>query len=194
MKNNPHSIASWFQEAKLGIFIHWGIYAVDGVAESWSFFRGEVSHEDYMAQRKGFTASKYDPEAWADLFKRAGAQYAVLTTKHHDGVALWDTQQGDLSVVKQTPAGRDLIAPWVKAIRKKGLKVGLYFSHLERSNASAVWAQGTPCPTKCLAAPLGPTSPASSGLIYLPPSWTSMPPSYRSTLKRPLRSGCRPDT
>lgn len=131
MKNDSSTIAPWFPEAKLGIFIHWGIYAVDGVAESWSFFTGQVPHEDYMAQCKGFTASKFDPDAWADLFKRSGANYAVLTTKHHDGVALWDTDVSDLSVVKQTPAARDLVAPWVKALRKKGLKVGLYFSHLD---------------------------------------------------------------
>lgn len=97
MQNDSAAIAPWFPEAKLGIFIHWGIYAVEGVAESWSFFTGNMSHEDYMAQCKGFTASKYDPEAWAELFRRSGARYAVLTTKHHDGVALWDTDQSGTS-------------------------------------------------------------------------------------------------
>lgn len=124
----------WFQEAKLGIFIHWGIYAVDGVPESWSFFNGEISYEDYMAQCAGFTASAYRPQAWADLFSRAGARYAVLTTKHHDGVALWDTAESDLSVVKRTPAGRDLIRPYCEAIRAAGLRVGLYYSHLDWSH------------------------------------------------------------
>jgi alpha-L-fucosidase len=124
----------WFPDAKLGIFIHWGVYAVNGIPESWSFFNEQIAYPDYMKQLDGFTATNYDPDAWADLFARAGARYAVLTTKHHDGVALWDTALSDLSVVKKTPAGRDLIAPYCDALRAKGLKVGLYFSHLDWSH------------------------------------------------------------
>jgi len=127
-------IQPWFEDAKLGIFIHYGIYAVDGIAESWSFFNGSISYPDYMKQLDGFTAAKYDPEEWAALFARAGARYSVLTTKHHDGVALWDTQANDLSVVKKTPAKRDLLTPWTEAIRRHGLKVGYYFSHLDWSH------------------------------------------------------------
>ncbi|GAA1709881.1 alpha-L-fucosidase [Streptomyces yatensis] len=119
----------WFPDAKFGIFIHWGIYAVDGVQESWSFFDGDVPHQTYMAQLDRFTAARYDPRAWADLFARAGARYAVLTSRHHDGVALWDTALGDLNVVRHTPAGRDLVAPYAEALRERGLKVGLYYSH-----------------------------------------------------------------
>lgn len=127
-------IQPWFDEAKLGIFVHYGIYAVNGIPESWSFFNGEISYEDYMAQCQGFTASNYDPQAWAALFKEAGARYAVLTTKHHDGVALWDTAVSDLNVIEKTPAGRDLIGPYAEAIRAAGIKVGLYFSHLDWSH------------------------------------------------------------
>lgn len=117
----------WFADAKFGVFIHWGIYAVDGTSESWSFFNGETTHAQYMRQGKGFTASRYDPQAWADLIKRSGARYAVLTSRHHDGVALWPSRQG-LNVVRDTPAGRDLVGPFVAALRKDGLKVGLYYS------------------------------------------------------------------
>lgn len=124
----------WFTEAKLGIFIHWGIYAVNGTAESWAFFNNEVPYDEYMSQTEGFTASQYDPDAWADLFKRAGAKYAVLTSKHHDGVALWDTDLSDLNVVDATPAGKDLLTPYTEALRNEGLKVGLYFSHLDWSH------------------------------------------------------------
>ncbi len=124
----------WFGDAKLGIFIHWGIYAVNGIDESWSFYNGYLTYDEYMKQLKGFTASKYDPAAWARLIKESGARYAVLTTKHHDGVALWDTHQSDLSVVKKTPAARDLITPFCAAMRKEDLKVGLYFSHLDWSH------------------------------------------------------------
>lgn len=117
----------WFADAKLGVFIHWGIYAVDGIDESWSFFNGKISHADYMKQLAGFNARAYDPQAWADVIKRSGARYSVLTTRHHDGVALWDSKQG-INVVRDSPAKRDLVGPFVKALRKDGLKVGLYYS------------------------------------------------------------------
>ncbi|HEX2083182.1 MAG TPA: alpha-L-fucosidase [Xanthomonadaceae bacterium] len=117
----------WFADAKFGVFIHWGIYAVDGIDESWSFFNGKISHADYMRQLRGFTAERYDPKAWAGLIARSGARYAVLTSRHHDGVALWDSAQG-LNVVRDTPAKRDLIAPFVDALRANDLKVGLYYS------------------------------------------------------------------
>ncbi|MEY9942757.1 alpha-L-fucosidase [Streptacidiphilus sp. MAP5-52] len=119
----------WFTDAKLGIFIHYGIYAVDGVTESWAFYHGQVSHEQYMKQLEGFTAAHYDPDVWAELFARTGARYAVLTARHHDGVALWDTAQDGLSVARHTPAGRDLVTGYVEAMREHGLKVGLYYSH-----------------------------------------------------------------
>ena len=121
----------WFEEAKLGIFIHWGIYAVNGIDESWSFFNGYISHGDYMKQLIGFNAKNYKPAEWAKLFKESGARYAVLTSKHHDGVALWDTQCGDLDVVKKTPAKIDLVQPFVNELRKNKVKVGLYYSLLD---------------------------------------------------------------
>ncbi len=124
----------WFADAKLGIFIHWGIYAVNGIDESWSFYNELVGYDDYMKQLQGFTASEYDPEAWVRLIKESGARYAVLTSKHHDGVALWDTRLSRLNAVDTTPAGRDLVKPFVKALRKSGLKVGLYYSLLDWSH------------------------------------------------------------
>ena len=124
----------WCEEAKLGIFIHWGIYAVNGVSESWSFYNNYLPYEEYMNQTKGFTASKYNPKEWLDLIQESGARYTVLTTKHHDGVALWDTKAGDLSVVKSTPAGKDLVAPFVEEVRKHGLKLGFYYSLLDWSH------------------------------------------------------------
>lgn len=132
--NDSTNKMQWFEDAKLGIFIHYGIYAVDGVSESWSFHNNQISKKDYFDQLKGFTAKNYHPNEWAKLFKEAGARYAVLTAKHHDGVALWNTRQSDLNVVKMTPAGRDLITPYAQALRKEGLKVGIYFSHLDWSH------------------------------------------------------------
>lgn len=124
----------WFADAKLGIFIHWGIYAVGGVDESWSFYNKKISYADYMKQLSGFTAKNYDPQAWADLIKESGAKYSVITTKHHDGVALWDTKEKHYDVVNNTPAKRDLIKPFFDALRKDGIKCGAYFSILDWSH------------------------------------------------------------
>lgn len=130
---------TWFNNAKFGIFIHWGIYAVGQYPESWSFYNhgaqgqdpaDSLSYEDYMAQRHAFFARRYDPAKWADLFAEAGARYAVLTTKHHDGMALWDTVE-HFSVVRDTPAGRDLVGPFCEAMRAKKIHAGLYYSHLD---------------------------------------------------------------
>ncbi len=122
---------SWFNGAKLGIFLHWGIFTQGGTGESWPFFSGEIPYDEYMSHAKDFDPKLYDPDKWAEIFKRAGAKYAVLTAKHHDGVALWKTKAGGLNVVENTPAGRDLISPYCRAMADAGLKVGLYFSHLD---------------------------------------------------------------
>ncbi|MEF9960077.1 MAG: alpha-L-fucosidase [Niameybacter sp.] len=124
----------WFKDAKLGIFIHYGIYAVNGIAESWSFYNGRISHEEYMKQLDGFTAANFDAEYWADIIQKSGANYAVLTTKHHDGVALFDTQYSDLNVVKKTPAKRDIVKEFYEAIQKRGIRSGVYYSLIDWSH------------------------------------------------------------
>jgi len=124
----------WFTEAKLGIFLHWGIYSAGDTSESWDFFNGTVPYDRYMAQAATFTAEKYNPDEWASLFEEAGAKYAVLTAKHHDGFALWDTKLSKLNSVEGAPAGRDLIGPYCDALRKRAMKVGIYFSHLDWSH------------------------------------------------------------
>lgn len=124
----------WFADARLGVFIHWGIYAVNGVGESWSFHNRQLSHSEYMKQMKGFTASRYDPDAWAVLIRESGARYAVITTKHHDGMALWPTRQAHFSVVKHTPARRDLLLPFYKALDRQGIKRGAYYSLIDWSH------------------------------------------------------------
>jgi len=123
----------WFKDAKLGIFIHWGIYAVNGIGESWSFYNGEISHSDYLKQTKGFTATNYHPGRWAALIKESGARYAVITSKHHDGFTLWKTKYGNLNVIKKTPAKRDVLTPFIDSLRQNGLKAGLYFSLIDWS-------------------------------------------------------------
>ena len=136
-KTNPETIREkmqWFADAKLGIFIHWGIYSVKGIDESWSFHNKKISYSDYMSQLNGFTAGNYNPQEWADLISGSGARYAVITTKHHDGVALWDSKFSDLNVAKKTPAHRDVLTPFFAALRKNNVKVGTYFSILDWSH------------------------------------------------------------
>ncbi len=130
-KINPETIKDkmqWFADAKLGIFIHARIYSVDGIDESWSFHNKKISHADYMKQLKGFTLKNYNPAAWADLIKESGARYAVITTKHHDGVAMYDTKMNNLSSLKATPAKKDMIKPFCDELRKRNIKCGAYFS------------------------------------------------------------------
>jgi alpha-L-fucosidase len=134
----------WFKDARLGIFLHWGIYSVNGTDESWAFYNKKMPYADYMRQLEGFTASKYDPAAWADLIQRSGAKYAVITTKHHDGVALWPTKRvfisasnqlpSELSIQRQSGTERDLLAPLYSEFRQRGLKCGAYFSLIDWSH------------------------------------------------------------
>lgn len=126
----------WFADAKLGIFIHAGIYAVDGVDESWSFHNKKITHADYMKQLKGFTLRKYDPAAWAALIEESGARYSVITTKHHDGVAMYDTKMNNLSILKATPAKKDMIQPFYAELRKRNIKCGAYYSLIDWSDAN----------------------------------------------------------
>ena len=137
-KIDPNTIKEkmqWFADAKLGIFIHTGIYSVNGIGESWSFHNKLISHPDYMKQTKGFTLKNYDPAYWADLVQESGAKYAVITTKHHDGVAMYDTKMNNLSSVKATPAKRDMVKPFFEELRKRNIKTGAYFSLIDWTNA-----------------------------------------------------------
>ena len=139
---------TWFQEAKFGIFIHWGIYSVNGIDESWSFHNKKIKHSHYMAQAKGFTAQNFKPSDWANLVDSSGAKYVVITSKHHDGVALWDTKVPYFnkpamfarkipfinSIAKTSPAARDVYTPLVEAMRAKNLKIGVYYSLIDWSH------------------------------------------------------------
>ena len=132
---NPHPDAQWFPEAGLGLFMHWGIHSVVGAQPSWAMIKdykyaGSVKlypPEKYFALADRFDPQKYHPEKWLATAKAAGFNYAVLTTKHHDGYALWPTRFGNFST-RQYLGGRDLLKPYVTACRQHGLKVGFYFS------------------------------------------------------------------
>ena len=124
----------WFADAKLGIFIHAGIYSVNGVGESWSFHNKRISFPDYMKQLDGFTLKNYDPALWADLIQESGAGYAVITTKHHDGVAMYDTKLNNQSILKSSPAKQDMIRPFFEELRKRNIRCGAYFSLIDWSH------------------------------------------------------------
>jgi hypothetical protein len=125
----------WFREARFGLFIHWGVYAVPAgfwqgkpVAAEWILFQGKIPLADYLAFAKDFTAARYDPQAWAQLAADAGVKYVVITAKHHDGFALFDSAYSDWNAVKASGARRDLVRPLADAVRAKGLKFGVYYS------------------------------------------------------------------
>jgi alpha-L-fucosidase len=128
----------WFEQAKFGIFVHWGAYAVGRRGkESWPIARAGVAYDEYIAEMAQFDAAAYDPDAWAELFRQAGAQYAVLTTKHHDGVTLWPTLEDSPSLASQCG---DLVGPFCQSMRRAGLHTGLYFSHTDWSHLPHVQA------------------------------------------------------
>lgn len=116
----------WFQQARFGLFIHWGIYAIPARGE-WVRSAERLSIEDYQQYFNEFDPYHYNPHEWARVAKLAGMKYAVLTAKHHDGFCLFDSQYTDYKATN-TPAGRDLVKEFVDAFRAEGLGVGLYYS------------------------------------------------------------------
>ena len=121
--------APWFTEARFGMFVHWGLYALPARHE-WVMTREQTSIEEYQKYLRHFDPDLYDPREWAQAAKRAGMKYVVLTTKHHEGFCLWDSALTDYQAAK-TPAGRDLLAEYVDAVRAAGLKVGFYHSLID---------------------------------------------------------------
>ncbi|MDQ3277997.1 MAG: alpha-L-fucosidase, partial [Bacteroidota bacterium] len=154
-------IPQWFTDAKFGIFIHWGLYAVPAWAPAgkewpvyskyaeWYWYRMQsdsskvgAAYRDFHTKTYGpnfryqdfvkdFKAELFNPEQWADLFAQAGARYVVLTSKHHEGFALWPSQQSwNWNAVDVGPH-RDLAGDLTKAVKEKGLKMGFYYSLYE---------------------------------------------------------------
>ena len=119
----------WYRDARFGMFIHWGLYAIPARGE-WVRSVEEIPKEDYMKYFYEFNPTDYDPKKWAQAAKDAGMKYVVLTAKHHDGFCLFDSQYTDFKSTN-TKCGRDLVAEYVEAVREAGLKVGLYFSLID---------------------------------------------------------------
>ena len=120
-------MASWFSKARYGLFIHWGAYAVAGRGE-WIMNRERIPLDEYRREFvDNFHAERYNPADWARLAVKGGMKYVVLTTKHLDGFCLWPSRTTAYNAARLGPR-RDLIAPYVEALRRAGLKVGFYFS------------------------------------------------------------------
>lgn len=120
---------SWFIQDRFGLFIHWGIYSV-AARHEWVKSREMISDEDYRPYFDHFDPDLYDPKAWAKEARSAGMKYFVVTSKHHDGFCLWDSDLTDYKATN-TPAQRDLLAPMVEAFRDEGMKVGFYHSVID---------------------------------------------------------------
>jgi alpha-L-fucosidase len=125
----------WFDEARFGMFVHWTHIANRGLELSWPLVGGVpvlpyadgVAVDDYYRDALSFAPEPGAAKQWMDLAVRAGMRYAVLTTKHHDGFALWPTRLTEFSIA-QTPYGGDLVAEYVDAARSAGLRIGFYYS------------------------------------------------------------------
>lgn len=142
---------AWWEKAKFGMFIHWGVYAVpagtydgkqiEGIGE-WIMNRGKIPVAQYKTYAQEFNPVKYDPEAWAKLAKEAGMKYLVITSKHHDGFALFDSKVTEWDVVDATPYGKDLLKPLAEACRREGIKLGFYYSQAQDWNHPGGAASG----------------------------------------------------
>ncbi len=131
---------AWWREAKFGMFIHWGIYSVAAGRHEgkkipwygeWIMWKARIPVASYREYAKDFNPVKYDPAAWAGLAKESGMRYMVITSKHHDGFALFPSEASDWDVADATPWKKDLIGPLAEAARAQGLKFGLYYSQAQ---------------------------------------------------------------
>lgn len=141
----------WWKDAKFGMFIHWGVYSVPagtyegkqvkGIGE-WIMNTAKIPVATYRQYSRQFNPVKYNAEAWVKMAKAAGMKYIVITAKHHDGFALFDSKVTNWNVVDATPYGKDLLKPLVVACRKEGIRIGLYYSQAQDWNHAGGAASG----------------------------------------------------
>ena len=130
---------TWFQDAKFGLFIHWGIYSVLGAGEWVMEERGPASYtgrpgipaSQYDRLAAQFNPTQFDAREWVALAKASGMKYITITSKHHDGFAMYDSSLTDWNIVDRTPYGRDVLAELAEACREEGLKLFFYYSQLD---------------------------------------------------------------
>lgn len=130
----------WFREARFGMFIHWGLYAIPagrwkgqaipGIGE-WIQLRARIPNAEYEQLAKQFNPTKFDAEAWVSLAKRAGQKYLTITAKHHDGFCMYDSKVTEYDVVDATPFGRDPMKELAEACQRHGIKLCFYYSQTQ---------------------------------------------------------------
>ena len=120
----------WFEEARFGLFIHWGVYSVLGDGE-WVMNDRKIKVAEYEKLPALFNPQAYDPAEWVALVKAAGMKYITITSKHHDGFAMWDSKVSDYNVVKRTPYGKDVLKALADECHKQGIKLFFYHSQLD---------------------------------------------------------------
>lgn len=129
LTKNTDGNTKWFEDARFGLFIHFGLYSLPARHE-WIKFYERISEEKYQKYFDNFNPDMYNPKEWARMAKAAGMKYAVITTKHHEGFCLFDTKYTDYKVTN-TPYGKDLIKEFVDAFRAEGIRIGFYYSLLD---------------------------------------------------------------
>lgn len=124
-------VREWFQDSKFGLFIHWGPYCVLEQGE-WVLEKSKLSLEDYesLATSK-FNPTKFDPAYWVNLAKEAGMKYITITSRHHDGFAMWATKQNDWNVVNNSPCKTDLLKLFANECHRQDIKLFFYYSQLD---------------------------------------------------------------
>jgi len=130
----------WWREARFGMFIHWGVYALpagqwkgEPIASlgEWIMRNAKIPIEEYEQLAADFNPVKFDAEAWVGLAKRAGMKYLVITSKHHDGFAMFDSPCNEYNIVDATPFGRDVMAELAEACQREGIRLCFYYSQAQ---------------------------------------------------------------
>ena len=119
-----------FQDAKFGIFIHWGIYSMLADGE-WIQLNRNINRTEYEELAKGFYPAQFNAKEWVEAFKDAGAKYVTITSRHHDGFSMFDTKQTNYDIIDATPFKRDILKELADACHQGGLKIGFYYSHMD---------------------------------------------------------------
>ena len=119
-----------FSDSKFGVFIHWGIYSMFGQGE-WYMTNAGIDCHEYAKAASGFYPIRFDAKEWVSAIKEAGAKYICFTTRHHDGFSMFDTKYSDYNVVDATPFKRDVVKELAEECKKQGIKLHLYYSHLD---------------------------------------------------------------
>jgi alpha-L-fucosidase len=120
----------WFQDARFGLFVHWGVYSVLGDGE-WVMNQRRIPIADYEKLPAFFDPTEFDPAAWVALVKAAGMKYITITSKHHDGFAMFDSRVSDWDIVDRTPYKRDVLKMLADECHRQGIKLFFYHSQLD---------------------------------------------------------------